>query len=397
MLFTLAIVAMFVTNIYILYLSSEKQKQILEEIRGLEESFGRSEEAMKNLGYELNNLSQRIREFRREILSLSRRVDELSYRVGNISNAICPQVSTNTTQGKSGTNHVLKKVRTWAYQLQNADPIEVANAGFDLIVMDYSRDGTDEAAYTYVEIEMIKEAGTIPIAYISIGEAEDYRFYWREEWYENPPEWLGRENPNWPGNYKVKYWYPGWKKIIFQYIDRIIDRGFEGIYLDVVDAFEYWSNPSNGEGFYMDEGEAARRMINFILEIAHYCREIKGRKNFYIIPQNGERIFIYDNGSLLEAISAIGIESLWYEGINPVPESQVGERLEYIEEISSTGIPVLLVEYVDDGTGYRGENEARINSVLVKALLRGFTPYIALSDMELDELNIIPGIQPPET
>jgi len=30
---------------------------------------------------------------------------------------------------------------------------------------------------------------------MSIGEAEDYRYYWKEEWRTNPPMWVGEEHP----------------------------------------------------------------------------------------------------------------------------------------------------------------------------------------------------------
>ncbi|HEC89701.1 MAG TPA: hypothetical protein ENI44_03860, partial [Thermoplasmatales archaeon] len=55
-----------------------------------------------------------------------------------------------------------------------------------------------------------------------------------------------RENPNWPGCYKVKYWYPEWQSIIYgnndSYLKKILDAGFDGVYLDVIDAFEYFEN-----------------------------------------------------------------------------------------------------------------------------------------------------------
>jgi cysteinyl-tRNA synthetase, unknown class len=53
------------------------------------------------------------------------------------------------------------------------------------------------------------------IAYMSIGEAEDYRYYWQSAWKANNPEWLAAENTDWPGNYKVKYWENNWQKIIY--------------------------------------------------------------------------------------------------------------------------------------------------------------------------------------
>ncbi len=84
----------------------------------------------------------------------------------------------------------------------------------------------------------------IVLSYMSIGEAEDYRFYWNEDWYYNTPNWLMEENPSWKGNYVVQYWNEHWKNIIFgstnAYLDLIIQSGFDGVYLDIIDAFEYY-------------------------------------------------------------------------------------------------------------------------------------------------------------
>ena len=44
------------------------------------------------------------------------------------------------------------------------------------------------------------------ISYMSIGEAEDYRYYWGNNWKPGSPDWIVAENPNWKGNYKVAYW-----------------------------------------------------------------------------------------------------------------------------------------------------------------------------------------------
>ena len=294
-----------------------------------------------------------------------------------------------------GESSELLHVTNWGYQLQDASPSEIASAGFDLVVIDYSRDGSDEEMYSRADIEKIRSSGTIPIAYISIGEAEDYRFYWNPAWEHNPPAWLGHTNPDWEGDYKVRYWDPEWKKIIYSYLDRIVSQGFAGVYLDIVDAFEYWSDPENGESFHLTEKEAANRMIQFVKEIAEYCRVSLGKPNFYIIPQNGERILDYDTDhSFLNTISGIGIEDLFYDGLDPVPQEETSYRIGYLERIRKAGKPVLVVDYVDDGTGYTGSNKARIDSFIAKCHTHGYVPYAARSDRELDELNIIPRVQP---
>ena len=55
---------------------------------------------------------------------------------------------------------------------------------------------------------------------------------------------MDRENPDWEGNFKVKYWIEDWQKIIYgnedSYLDKILEAHFDGVYLDIIDAFEYY-------------------------------------------------------------------------------------------------------------------------------------------------------------
>ena len=91
-----------------------------------------------------------------------------------------------------------------------------------------------------------KENGSkrLVFAYLSIGEAEIYRYYWKKGWDKKKPIWISEENKKWPGNYKVKYWNKDWQNIIFgsqnSYVKKIIDAGFNGVYLDIIDAYEYF-------------------------------------------------------------------------------------------------------------------------------------------------------------
>jgi cysteinyl-tRNA synthetase len=60
----------------------------------------------------------------------------------------------------------------------------------------------------------------------------------------DPPSWLAEENSSWSGNYKVRYWIKEWQDIIFgndgSYTKKILDADFSGVYLDIIDAFEYF-------------------------------------------------------------------------------------------------------------------------------------------------------------
>ena len=117
----------------------------------------------------------------------------------------------------------------------------VCATNYDLVIMDLF---LNEEEFSADEIEQLRNKANggkrMVIAYMSIGEAEDYRYYWQTEWKHGNPSCLDKENPKWKGNYKVKYWNAEWQEIIFDYLSRITNAGFDGVYLDIIDAFEYY-------------------------------------------------------------------------------------------------------------------------------------------------------------
>ena len=121
----------------------------------------------------------------------------------------------------------------------------VSETHYDLIIMDCF---FNDQIFKDEEIVQLKnkqnDRSRLVVSYMSIGEAEDYRYYWNSSWEHDPPDWLAGENPDWPGNYKVRYWNPAWQAIIYgsenAYLDKILNAGFDGVYLDIIDAFEYF-------------------------------------------------------------------------------------------------------------------------------------------------------------
>jgi len=115
----------------------------------------------------------------------------------------------------------------------------VRETDYNLLIIDAFFDDLALTPAEIASLETKKNGGArLVIAYMSIGEAENYQYYWQPEWKENPPSWLLDENPDWPGNYKVRYWDPDWQTIIFGYLDKILAAGFDGGYLDLIDAYE---------------------------------------------------------------------------------------------------------------------------------------------------------------
>ncbi|QNE67317.1 endo alpha-1,4 polygalactosaminidase [Fusobacterium hwasookii] len=115
------------------------------------------------------------------------------------------------------------------------------NTNYDLLLIEVSY---NNVFFTKEQIEelKIKDNGgkRIVIAYLSIGEAEDYRYYWKKKWNKKKPNWIVKENENWEGNYIVKYWAPEWKNIIKEYQKKLDEIGVDGYLLDTVDTYQYF-------------------------------------------------------------------------------------------------------------------------------------------------------------
>lgn len=309
----------------------------------------------------------------------------------------------------------LISVNDWLYVLQHdlgATPAVIAATEFDLVVMDYSADGSEGAEFSPAEIAAIKASGKIVLSYMSIGEAEIQRFYWENVWNDDPdpdpdaPSWLGPFNPSFPDNYKVRYWESEWQDIVFgttsgpaeSYLDRIIDAGFDGVYLDIIDAFQFWSDDVPER----TRLQARTDMANFVQAMAEHARVTRGVSDFLVFPQNGSDI-IYDNGenvdalglTYLGAIDGIGAEDIFYDELTAQPAPEVAFITTLLDLFRAGGDDtrlVLAVDYVWNASNPGGgANVARYNDFETKSLERSYIPYAAVRDRELDDVLIVPA------
>lgn len=263
-------------------------------------------------------------------------------------------------------------VKNWGYQLQDLKLNELAASPFDLLVIDYSRDGSDSERFTRRDIEILKNSkkgGRLVLAYLSIGEAESYRYYWKESWKADRPAWLDRENPDWDENFKVRYWDPEWQDIILKYLDKVLAAGFDGVYLDIIDAYEYFDEQGRER--------AADEMKQFVLKIARYARETTNNQNFGVFPQNAEELLI--DTEYLSAITGIGKEDTYfgYDGENDRTPSKISTHIEqYLDMAKEAGKLVLNVDYTT--------KPKKMVKSYKRALGRGYAEYCA--GRELDRL-----------
>jgi cysteinyl-tRNA synthetase len=262
------------------------------------------------------------------------------------------------------TQALLRHVKSMAYVLQ-CDRLDGNRASAvrklrdcerDLIVIDPSFSGAADGRWLKNEVDAIRAGRTsrLVLAYISIGEAEDYRPYWQKGWDANrdgkpdasAPTFLCEVNPDWAGNYKVRYWDAAWQKLILAEVDNILAAGFDGLYLDIVDGFEYFEaaggqyqdnrlNPATGQTYRQD-------MIDWVLQLATRARRTAGRP-LAIVPQNGSQLLA--DASFLAAIDAIGIEDLFTNGNRRQKPAHFTSILKDLAAIQQADKPVLLIEY----------------------------------------------------
>ncbi len=195
--------------------------------------------------------------------------------------------------------------RVWHYQLQNYDCNTVREWGFDFVVVDL---------YEF-NCEMPK--GTV-LAYVSIGEAEDYRWYWEEV-----GDLILSENREWKGNYAVRFWEEKWKEVVMRMLEHASERGFDGVYLDKVDVV-------------YDIGHEDE-MVELVCEVHERAREM----GLLVFVQNAPEL--YDR--IRRCVDGIGKEETWFDKGSP---REMPWGLDTLRRAREEGKIVLVVEYIKD-------------------------------------------------
>jgi cysteinyl-tRNA synthetase len=240
-------------------------------------------------------------------------------------------------------------------------------------VLDYGFTREHAATYPREIIDLMRRkpdgSRRLILAYLSIGEAEQYRYYRQDAWLREPPKWLDPENPDWPGNFMVRYWDSDWQVLLFgdrrAYLDRILDAGFDGVYLDRVDAFER----SRAQ-----RDTAAFEMIDLVERIGSYARS--KCKDFLVIPQNGDRLLVESRFRV--AIDGVAREDLLHREMRDGrrnPRSSIAEAAARLNMVAQARKPVLVVEYTSD-PALAGSMPDEIKSL-------GFLPYITRRELDM--------------
>jgi cysteinyl-tRNA synthetase, unknown class len=278
-----------------------------------------------------------------------------------------------------------KPIRSWGYQLQNDDADVIARSPYDVMVIDYSKDSSDRGAFKTADLDKMKRkpdgSRRYVLAYISIGEAETYRYYWGERGWpdgRNRKPMVENENPEWLGNHSIKFWHNEWQDLILNdddsYMNRIARAGFDGVYLDKVDIADFYAGKTPPGTIASD------LMIQFVRKISIV---MKSRKpGFLIFPQNAQGLL--EDDAYRAAIDGIGIEDLLHKD-TPVegpgstvdgPRNAPGdikESVDLLKKLVADKKPVIVVEYL--------RNRASIDRANTELQGYGFVPYFGPRDL----------------
>jgi len=143
----------------------------------------------------------------------------------------------DVTTASQVKNHIFYVNPVTTTKQEFLDGLKATN--YDALIIDLF---FEEEVLTLADITSLKTKANggsrLVICYMSIGEAENYRYYWNAL----DKTLVCQENPDWKGNYAVKYWEADWKNVIYgnnqSYLKKILDAGFNGVYLDIIEGYE---------------------------------------------------------------------------------------------------------------------------------------------------------------
>ncbi len=213
----------------------------------------------------------------------------------------------------------LEDVEHWFYYLgfePDGKILEkIAASEYDLVVMEPIFTDKENAEFSIADsVDAFHNAAhpKLVVAYIDIGQAEDWRTYWQKGWGIGDPEWIVAADPDgWEGNYPVAYWDEEWQEIWLNpqdgYMQLLLDSGFDGIYLDWVEAY---SDENVLDAADEADVDAEEEMVEWVEKLAAYGRS--QNPNFIVIGQNAAELV--ENERYTAVIDGLAQEQTWFDG-----------------------------------------------------------------------------------
>jgi len=266
---------------------------------------------------------------------------------------ICPSYGVSPTCSNIDK---LDEVEKWAIVLDYDEENHLIDKetlrSFDMVVLDPDN---------HPDITTLKKDHLILLAYISVGEAENYRFYWDQ--IQDKP-WVLEENADWEGNFFVDVRDPEWRKLLIEeVIPKIVEQGFQGLFLDTIDTAVYLEEKSSEE---FDGSLEA--MVSLVGDIHQAFPKLM------LLSNNGfeilEKIAPFLSGLIVEDINMmIDFENDSYKPVSPKDRAyKIGILKPLMDKY---GFSVFNIDYVPQS------NRKLIRQSIRESRRLKFKPYVA--------------------
>ena len=225
---------------------------------------------------------------------------------------------------------------------------------------------------SYPPLAPLTKAGKTVLGYISLGEVENTR-----SWYKQVSAMgiLLGPNPNWPGSRYVDVRDPRWQQLVVtQLIPGIMAKGFTGVFLDTLDdpAYLEETNPK----LYAGMTNASVALVKAI-RAAYPSLPIMMNRGFEILPAVGGSI----NMELAESL--ISDYNFAKKTYHYVAARDVASTLKVLgaAKLAHPALKLYSLDY------WNPKDAATIRSIYATEQRNGFIPYVSTVDLS----RLVPG------
>lgn len=199
----------------------------------------------------------------------------------------------------------------------NPDKIQ----GFNYVILESEH-------YNAFDVKLMKESNQLVLGYISVGEVSPTRHYYAEL----KDKTIGK-NEIWDSHY-LDLADPTTQEVLMAQVDKIQKKGFNGLFLDTVDAYGPWGTHPDKAGAY----------VNFISMIKDKYPDFHLMQNSALAITNRSKDYI--NSVALESVATeYNFEKSDYRMRKM---SGFHEKVSELKKVRDNyNLPIVLIEYAD--------------------------------------------------
>lgn len=190
-------------------------------------------------------------------------------------------------------------------------------------LLTYERVVLQPGHYTSKELESLSQAGTQPLAYLSLG----------EDFSQKARRWHRDYNPDWHTHY-VDVGHPDWHTHVLRQAQEALDKGFGGLFLDTLDVVERFP-----------------KMRTALLELIRKLRSETSQQALAqqaLVVNRGFALFS-ELAPLINALIFEGFSTRWLAdgGYVKLRAEELKWTAQQLNKLRSLGVKVYALDYAD--------------------------------------------------